>query len=246
MKRPGRLLTALLLAVCPLLCGASSPGTAKDASPDFCAALGEELGAEQLMVVAAVDTGTAWLSLHERDADGAWTQLVSAPAFIGLGGLGKTREGDGKTPAGTYGFNAAFGTQEDPGCAIAYHRVTEDDYWSGDQRDGFCYNELVSIRDLPELDTSVSEHLCEMLPQYRYALSIDYNAAGEKGKGSAIFLHCMHEAKPFTHGCVAIPEDKMLTVMQTVRPDCVLFIGQLRELSPALWRSWTGAQVSED
>ena len=239
MKRPGRLLTALLLAVCPLLCGASPD--AADASPAFCAALGEELGAEQLVVIAVVDKSTAWLSLHERDADGAWTQRVSTPAFIGRNGLGKSREGDAKTPAGVFGFNAAFGTQEDPGCGIPYRQLTEDDYWSGDQRDGFHYNEMVSIRDLPELDTAASEHLCEIVPQYRYALNIDYNAAGEKGKGSAIFLHCMGGEKPFTQGCVSIREEQLLTLMRALRPGCAVVIDELRTLSPETWERWTGA-----
>lgn len=215
MRIPGALLAALLLALCPLLCGAASI---------------EEPAAEQLVLVAVEDDGTARAFLRERDADGVWTELFSVPARIGYGGLGKTREGDGRTPTGVFGFNKAFGTQPDPGCAIPYTQVTEEHYWSCDQRDGYHYNELVSILDLPGLDTERSEHLCEIEPEYRYALSLDYNAAGEKGKGSAIFLHCQGEREE-TRGCVAIPEEQMLTLLRRVRPDCRVVIGKRSELA---------------
>lgn len=218
MKGLRRMLAALLLALCPLLCGASAPPPC------------DMPGAQQLVLVAAFADGTAELSFYERDGDGAWTQLLTAPAILGVGGLGKTREGDGKTPTGVFRFNAAFGTEEDPGCAIPYHLVTPDDYWSCDQREGYRYNRLVSILELPGLDTSCSEHLCDIVPQYRYALSIDYNAAGEQGKGSAIFLHCTDGTGAATHGCVAIPEAQMLELMRAVRPDCVLVIGELEAL----------------
>lgn len=204
------LIAALLLDLCPLLCGAAPVG---------------ELEADQLVLVAAADDGTVRVSLHERDADGVWTQRFSVPGCIGCGGLGKSCEGDGRTPTGVFGFNAAFGTQPDPGCAIPYTQVGEEHYWSCDQREGYHYNELVSILALPGLDTERSEHLCEIDPEYRYALSIDYNAAGEKGKGSAIFLHCQGE-RSVTRGCVAIPEEQMLTLMRTLRPDCRIVIGE--------------------
>ena len=210
MRIQGALIAALLLILCPLLCGAAPI---------------PEPEADQLVLVAVSDEGTARISLHERDADGAWTTVFSAPARIGYGGLGKMREGDGRTPCGVFGFNAAFGTRPDPGCAIPYICVGEEHYWSCDQRDGYHYNELVSILDLPGLDTTCSEHLCEIDPEYRYALSIDYNAAGEKGKGSAIFLHCQGEREE-TRGCVAIPEEQMLTLLRRVRPDCRIVIGE--------------------
>ena len=173
--------------------------------------------------------------MHQKDADGNWKQIMSTPGYIGKWGLGKTQEGDGKTPVGTFGFNYAFGIAADPGCAIPYQQVTDDDYWSGDQRDGYKYNQMVSIKDLPDLSTDDSEHIVEYINEYQYVLNISYNDECVPGAGSAIFLHCLGAVKPYTGGCVAIPEDKMLFVMQNVDPDCVVVIDSLQVLSPETW-----------
>ena len=63
---------------------------------------------------------------------------MTTPGFIGKSGLGKTKEGDGKTPVGTFHFNATFGIADDPGCKIPYTKVDDDTYWSGDQREGMA------------------------------------------------------------------------------------------------------------
>ena len=202
-------------------------------SPAWVEALGEEYGAEQLLVVAGVGQTTAMVSLHEKDESGCWRELMAVPGFIGRNGLGKTREGDGRTPVGVFYFNAAFGIADDPGCAIAYHKVTHDDYWSSDQREGFAYNRMVSIQDYPELNRSDSEHLEEYILEYQYCLSISYNEEGIPGAGSAIFLHCQGNTY-YTGGCVAIPEAQMRTVMQTVREDCVVVIDSQEALNRRL------------
>ena len=148
------LLLAMLLSVWTGTALAAEP-EAED-SPAWIAALGEEQEAQQLFVVAGVGETTAWVSLHEKDESGAWKQLMTTPGYIGKHGLGKQAEGDGMTPVGTFSFNATFGIAEDPGCALAYHQVTDDDYWSGDRREGYGYNEMVSLRDLPDLNTGDS------------------------------------------------------------------------------------------
>ena len=95
-------------------------------SPDWVAKLGEKKKATQLFVVAGVGKTTAYVSMHEKTADGSWRQIISTPGYIGKQGLGKTREGDGKTPVGTFRFNAAFGIADDPGCkAFTYKKVDE-------------------------------------------------------------------------------------------------------------------------
>ena len=209
----------------------------REASPAWVGELEQAQDAQQLFVVAAVGPTTAYVSLHEKDENGAWMQLMSTPGYIGKHGLGKQAEGDGRTPVGTFSFNAAFGIAEDPGCAIPYRQVTEDDYWSGDQREGYGYNRMVSIRDLPDLNTDDSERIVDYRYQYQYCLNISYNAEGTPGLGSAIFLHCLGPVKPYTGGCVAIPKDQMLTVMQNVRPDCVVVIDSMKTLCPELWES---------
>ncbi len=214
-------------------------------SPEWVSALAEKENADQLFVVAGVGETTAMVSLHQKDAKGEWRELLTTPGYIGKNGLGKEAEGDGKTPAGTFSFNKAFGIAEDPGCAIEYHKVDKNDYWSGDQREGYSYNELVSIKDLPDLNTGDSEHIIDYSYQYQYCLNISYNADGTPGLGSAIFLHCLGPYKPYTGGCIAIPRDQMLRVMQMVNPDCVVVIDSLANISPETWSDWGLGEIEE-
>ena len=204
-------------------------------SPEWVGALEAADDAQQLFIVAAFnDEATdAWVSLHERQADGSWHMVMTTPGFIGKNGLGKTREGDAKTPTGIFHFNRAFGIADDPGSSIPYVKVDDDTYWSGDPRDGYCYNELVSLRDLPGLDieSGDSEHIIDYPYHYQYCLNISYNEEGVPGLGSAIFLHCFAPAKPFTGGCVSIPEDYMVYVMRHVDENTVVIIDTYEALS---------------
>lgn len=209
-----------------------------EASPEWVGNLPAAADAKQLFVVAGVDGTTAYVSMHQKDGDGNWKQIITTPGYIGKFGLGKTKEGDARTPVGTFHFTKAFGIADDPGCSMPYQKVTEDDYWSGDQRDGYDYNEMVSIKDLPDLDTDDSEHIIDYTYHYRYCLNISYNEEGKKGEGSAIFLHCLGPQKPYTGGCVAIPEDKMLKVMKNVDKDCVVVIDTMANICPDLYDDW--------
>ena len=199
-------------------------GLEAEASPEWAAALAEKQDAQQLFVVAAYEKTTVWVSLHEKDETGAWKMIMSTPGFIGKNGLGKTREGDALTPVGVFSFNRAFG------CAIPYVQVDENSYWSGDAREGMRYNELVSLPDYPDLNLEDSEHITDYTYQYQYCLNISYNAEGTPGLGSAIFLHCLGDRKPYTGGCVAIPMEQMYFVMQHVSPDCTVVIDTLENL----------------
>lgn len=82
-------------------------GLEAEASPEWAVTLAEKQDAKQLFVVAVYENSTAWISLHEKDAEGAWKMTMSTPGFIGKNGLGKTREGDGMSPVGVFSFNRA-------------------------------------------------------------------------------------------------------------------------------------------
>ncbi len=194
-------------------------------SPEWVTKLDAAKDAKQLFIAAGYERSTAWISMHEKDADGNWKMIMSTPGFIGKEGLGKTKEGDGKTPIGTFGFNKAFGIADDPGCAIPYTKVDDDTYWSGDN--AVNYNQMVSIKDYPDLNKEDSEHIVDYQYEYQYCLNISYNEDGTKGAGSAIFLHCLGDRKPRTGGCVAIPQEQMYFVMQHVDPECVVVIDSM-------------------
>lgn len=205
-------------------------------SPEWIATLGEERQAEQLFVVAGVGKTTAYVSMHEKGEDGVWREIMTTPGYIGKNGLGKTKEGDGKTPIGEFHFTKAFGIADSPEANIDYQKVTEDDWWSGDNN--YHYNEMVNINDYPELSQDDSEHIIDYTYQYKYAMNISYNEDGLPGLGSAIFLHCLGPYKPYTGGCVAIPETEMIKVLQHINPNCIVVIDSLQNLSPETWEDW--------
>ena len=214
-------------------------------SPEWITALpyAQDESATQLFVVAGLGTDktTATVTMHERDENGVWKQILSTPAYVGKRGLCPDAahvEGCGQTPMGVYRFNKAFGIAPDPGCAIPYTQVTDDIWWSGDQREGMRYNEMVDIKEYPELAKDDSEHIVEYEYQYQYCLNISFNEDGTPGRGSAIFLHCFGPLKPYTGGCVSLPENIMKLVMQRVKPECVVVIDTLERLSPTTWKAW--------
>lgn len=227
---------AMVLAL-SLMLGLTHSEAAKEplpASPEWIDKIPAAQNAQQLLVVAGVGKATAWVSMHARDELGTWRQIMSTPGFIGRAGLGKQKEGDGKTPVGTFYFTKAFGIKKDPGCALPYTKIDDNHYWSGDTREGMMYNHLVDIRQYPTLDIDACEKISSFTPNYNYCLNISYNEGGKPGVGSAIFLQCFDETKPYTIGSVAIPEDKMLVVMKNVEANCLVIIDSIENLGGAL------------
>ena len=235
MKRHFWITAALVLVL--TVCAACG-GQKKDAglyfetqavreSPEWVTALPAAQDAEQLIVIAGVDKSTAYITMHEKDAKGVWHQLLATPGFIGLDGLGDANINDCYTPVGTFTVDCAFGLAEDPGCAMEYTQVDDKYYWSGDGREGMHFNELVSIEDLPDLDTENSERIADFDYAYQYVLNMGYNSECEYEKGFAFFLHCFRVNRPYTGGCVAVPESIMKQIMQTVKPGCRITIDSL-------------------
>ncbi|MBR1396318.1 MAG: L,D-transpeptidase family protein [Selenomonadaceae bacterium] len=225
-----------ILMLCMLVMMLCATVSAKEMSPQWVKNLEAAKNATQMVIVAGIGKTTAWVSMHEKDANGNWQQIMTTPGFIGKNGLGKTKEGDGMTPIGVFHFNKAFGIKKNPGTVFEYTKVNENHYWSGDQNPGMGYNTFVDVRDYPNLNKENSEHLIDYALYYNYALNISYNEECTVGKGSAIFLHCFGTFKPYTDGGISIPEDKMLFVMKNVKTDCVIIIDYLQNLSPETYK----------
>ena len=201
-------------------------------SPQWVKNLPAAQTSEQMVVVAWIQGTTAWISMHEN-INGDWEMIMTTPGFIGKNGLGKLKEGDHKTPVGTFKFDFAFGIAPDPGCAIPYVQVDENYYWSGDW--DYKYNQLVDVRSAPaNFDTRYSEHLIDYNPHYTYGLNMGYNAECTPGRGFALFMHCFGTRYPWTGGCVSLPNDKMLFIMQNIRPGCACVIDSLNNLGGTL------------
>ncbi len=162
-----------------------------------------------LVTAGAYGEATAGLTTWLRTADG-WVQVHGRwTANVGRAGFappGEKREGDGRTPSGTYGFGFAFGVQPDPGVSLPYRRVTPSVVWVDDP-------------SVPSYNLWVDGGRGEAMyvtPAYDYGAVIAYNTTRTPGLGSAIFLH-VSTGGP-TSGCVSLPADRLLDVLRWLDP----------------------------
>lgn len=132
------------------------------------------------------------------------------------------REGDGRTPIGTYPLELAFGLAGNPGTALPWRDIGPDSYWSGEPDSYNTWVESTSenktfpavqtvdhleqkrpisspaVQEMDHLEQQkvAGEHLADYPVQYKYAAAIGYNTAAPVfGAGSAIFLHCFGPRK---------------------------------------------------
>jgi len=150
-----------------------------------------------------------WSRGHWVRALGPWTARVG---YNGIARPGAKREGDGKTPSGTYGFGFDFGVLANPGVAASYRRARSYDWWDDDPASA-NYNEWVNTR---YRDAGRNPEPMDNQPAYNYGAVIAYNTARVPGLGSAIFLHVGTGSS--TAGCVSLPQRELLEVLRWLRP----------------------------
>jgi len=153
------------------------------------------------------------LTAYEK-TDGTWHAIAgTTTAYVGYSGFSTHKhEGDGRTPAGIYGFAFAFGTESDPGTKLTYRRTTSSDVWVDDPES--------SLYNLWERGPSrgrwkSAEQLYQPKP-YAYAAAIAYNTARTPGRGSAIFLHV--SLGHATSGCVSIERSTLVRILRWLDP----------------------------
>mgnify|MGYP002624883914 CR=1 FL=1 len=156
--------------------------------------------------------------------NGEYKELFSCPAVIGKNGAGKQSEGDVKTPLGTWKIGEAYGIKDSPETKLNYTKVTDDMYWcaTGDNSDK--YNKLIYASDEPNADHSDDEHLIDYSVPYAYFIDLGYNSAGAPYAGNAIFLHCWKGEDSPTGGCVAVSEENMIKILETIDSNTVVTI----------------------
>lgn len=150
--------------------------------------------------------------------DGKYEKVFNCPAVVGKNGPGKQSEGDTKTPLGTWTIGEAYGINDDPGSRVPYTKVDDDMYWCATGSNSKKYNTLIKRSDDPDADYSEDEHIIEYTGVYNYLLDLGYNRAGAPYAGNAIFLHCWRGPDSPTGGCVAVSEENMIKILQTVVP----------------------------
>jgi L,D-peptidoglycan transpeptidase YkuD (ErfK/YbiS/YcfS/YnhG family) len=187
----------------------------------------------QLVVFTAPDWSTTTGMLHrfERpDSRSAWTVVASAiPAVIGRTGLAWSdpslasdmhqpvkQEGDGKSPAGAFPLDTAFGFA--PIAEMSWVRMPYANLVAGsdcvDDETSVHYNTVVDRSSVPKIDWTSAEHM-RSIGQYRIGVIVGYNAApATPGRGSCIFLHIWGGPSSTTAGCTAMDAGRLEALMR--------------------------------
>jgi L,D-peptidoglycan transpeptidase YkuD (ErfK/YbiS/YcfS/YnhG family) len=195
-------------------------------------------GARQLVTVqASSDTSTSVvLTAYDRTGR-SWRAVFSVPAVIGRTGLawgrglhneadrapGKVlkREGDGKTPAGTFAILNSMGTppRDSVRTRLAYERITGE-LVCIDDANSEHYNLVLSSAKAASGGLLPShEDMLRTYILYRYVVRIGHNTDRPvPGAGSCIFLHIWPGSGSHTAGCTAVSEESMLRFLAWADP----------------------------
>ena len=104
----------------------------------------------ELLLVQSAEGSNATVRSYAKAGVRKWKLVSETDAFIGKNGLGKTREGDAKTPEGDFGVQTAFGILPDPGTALPWLPITESIFACDEE--GPWYNRII--------DTAATHHPC--------------------------------------------------------------------------------------
>jgi L,D-peptidoglycan transpeptidase YkuD (ErfK/YbiS/YcfS/YnhG family) len=180
-------------------------------------AAGAAPAVRQLITVTAASYTTTYATLRVYQVSGAKRVLVFGPwtARVGYNGVarpGRKREGDGKTPSGTYGLSFFFGVDPNPGFSFPFRHAYSYDYWDDDPSSP-RYNEWVDKR---KVNPGARPEPMHQVPAYDYSAVIAYNTARVPGRGSAIFLHV--GTGTATAGCVSLPRAELVRLLRWLKP----------------------------
>jgi D-alanyl-D-alanine dipeptidase len=202
-----------------LLCGATADAQrVSPARPNAIPASARQL---VLVVTPSWDTTSGTLRRYVRaTASAPWRRVGAVvPVVVGASGLAwgvdslgtpgdpHKREGDGRSPAGIFPLDSAFGFA--PPSAMSRLRVPYLPLLAGtecvDDTASVHYNTVVDRDRVPSVDWNSSEHM-RRIAQYQVGVLVGYNARPvSAGHGSCIFLHIWDGPGSSTAGCTAFP-----------------------------------------
>ena len=224
LSRLGPALATLVLAVTaltvvPVTAAAPAP---RPAVPSWAA----DLPASTTQVVRTVSSRKhcrrVWCTVTqawERGDDGGWTKVRELRSTIGARGWGKQREGDNRSPVGTYRIKVTFTTTGSNPGAMPWRQRRATSIVS--ERAGANYNTWLEVRGVTSGDR----------PSMRSGWVLDFNrvrlraGVGPRpvaGAGSGIFYHTSkpgHRWAP-TAGCTQVGNPKeMRWLLRWLDPD---------------------------
>lgn len=174
---------------------------------------------KSIISVKQIEGSRAELILNKTNGSNKLETILKCDAWIGKNGLGKTREGDNKTPVGEFGLLYAFGIKPNPGTKLEYLQITDAHYACNENCE--YYNKIIDIKTVNH--QCKGEHMMNYVPFYNYGIFLDYNKDCIYPDGSAIFLHCKG-IKGYTYGCISVSEEDMITILKNVETDTKIVV----------------------
>lgn len=143
---------------------------------------------------------------------------------IGKNGIAADkREGDGKTPAGSFPLRECWYRADRlpaPAAALPLRVIHPDDGWCDDPAHPL-YNRHVKLPFMASHETLWRED-----GVYDFIVPLGYNDDPVvPGRGSAIFLHVAKPDYSPTEGCVALAKGDLLEVLAGIRSGAAIVIG---------------------
>ena len=161
--------------------------------------------------------------------------------LAGLGGrVPFKKEGDGRSPAGTFPLTFAFGTRTQlDNAALPYTRLEEFTECVDDVKSHF-YNKIVNRMQVGNFDWNSSEKMLAVGEQYGLGVFVAYNSYPPvKGNGSCIFLHIWKDPNTGTSGCTAMERSNLEKIIGWLDPKKNPYLIQLPDYQYGLFqKSW--------
>lgn len=236
--------TTIIAAACSGAPGSSPGGLSKP-----------QLDATQLVVVTTPgwDSTTGELQRFVRDdVHSPWFSVGDVvPIVVGRTGLAwgvgfdregpQKREGDGRSPAGVFPLDTAFGFAPADSMRwvrLPYFALTPSSDCVDDTSSAH-YNTVVDRDNVSTVDWHSAEHM-RQVAQYRMGIIIGYNAAPPvKARGSCIFFHIWAGPRSTTVGCTALEAAELRRLVAWLDPKARPVVVQVpAAVYPQIQRDW--------
>lgn len=164
------------------------------------------------------NNGSGWTLELEEWFNGDWTVLMQTTAFVGKNGTSvDTKEGDRKTPAGTYKILFCYGISE-PTTNLKFRKLNSDDVFVDDANSSY-YNTIVSASYISTGTSHETVYKQFSDGLYNACIFFDFNGDGENantstsGRGSVRTLRGNTGTLKETRGDIDISSGAMSTLL---------------------------------
>ncbi len=178
-----------------------------------------------------INENEGYLVAYEK-VDSTWKvffpKTVINTGTKGFASFDRKIEGDMKTPTGIYPITNTFGYKNDIRTKMPFLELTQSHVWITDPNHP-AYNQIIT--DPPNTDQY--EMLLRTDNLNKYVIIIDYNADPiVPSKGSAITIHVQRRKGYGTAGCLSLPEDNLVYLIEWLDPvqKPKIIMGNINEL----------------